>query len=206
MTEQVFTPEENLAFIRNIMEKTRNRTTKSGSFLAVWGTLSAIVTFFQYLALTGDLPLAYMPWLWATFMVAGTGYSILKGRSLAREYGAPCGNELITANLFTAIGISIFIFFMANIAAVILGVIDHMGGEICYVISLVMAIAFYGTSYSTGIKWLRLVAFGWWGAVILFIIRPFPNEYLLLIIAALDFTLIAVPGFKLMALARNDRA
>jgi len=206
MAEQVFTPEENLAFIRNIMEKSRSRTTKSGSFLAVWGTLSAIVTLFQYLAMTGDFPLAYMPWLWASFVVVGTGYSIMKGRRLAQAYGAPSGNELVTANLFSATGISIFVFFLANIAAVMLGTINHMGTEVCYVISLVMAIAFYGTSYSTGIKWLRLVAFGWWGAVILFIIKPFPDEYLLLIIAALDFILIAVPGFKLMALAQNDQA
>ena len=71
-------------------------------------------------------------------------------------------------------------------------------------ISIVMAIAFYASSYSTGIKWLRYVAYGWWAAVILFIIKPFANQNLLLTIAILDFILIAVPGFKLMALAKAD--
>ncbi len=206
MTDQNFTAEENLAYIRSVMETTRKRTTQSGSFLAVWGTLSSLVTFFQYLAIAGSFPLAYMPYLWGSFVIAGTGYSILKGRSMASKNGDLSGNELITANLFTAIGISIFIFFVANIAAVIMGTIDHMGVEVCYVISLVMAIAFYGASYSTGIKWLRLVAYGWWAAVILFITRPFADEYLLLVIAALDFLLLAVPGFRLMALAKNDPA
>ena len=196
MTDQNFTAEENLAYIRNVMEITRKRTTQSGSFLAVWGTLSSLVTFFQYLAVTGSFPLAYMPYLWGSFVIAGTGYSILKGRSLACKNGEPGGNEMITANLFTAIGISIFIFFVANIAAALIGTIDHMGVEVCYVISLVMAIAFYGASYSTGIKWFRLVAYGWWAAVILFITRPFADEYLLL----------AMPGFRLMALAKNNPA
>jgi len=206
MTEQHFTAEENLAFIRSVMERARRQTTQSGPFLAVWGTMSALVTLFQYLALTGIFPLAYMPYLWLLFVVAGTAYTILKSRSLARQSGTPCGNELVTANLFSAVGISIFIFFLANIAAIMLGTPKHMGIDILAVISLVLAIAFYGASYSTGIKWLRLVAFGWWAAVVLFIVKPFANDYLLLIIAVLDFVLLAIPGFKLMALAKNDRA
>ena len=40
--------------------------------------------------------------------------------------------------------------------------------------------------------------------MILFIIRPFAAQYLLLIIATLDFLLIAVPGFRLMALAKKE--
>ncbi len=206
MAEQIFSPEENLAFIRGVMEKARKRTTQAGSFLAVWGSLSALVTIFQYLAVAGKLPLVYMPILWGVFVLSGVSFSVIQGRRLKAELGPACGNELVTTSLFSAIGISIGIFFFASILAAYLGVIDHLGVEICYVISLVMAIAFYASSFSTGIKWLRYVAYGWWAAVVLFILRPFEAEYLLLIIAALDFLLLAVPGFKLMTLAHKDAA
>lgn len=205
MTNESFTAEENLAYIRGIMESSRKGMTQAGSFLAVWGTLSAFVTFFQYLAISGSFPLAYMPYLWVSFVIAGTGYSIIKGRQLEKDTVQACGNELITSNLFFCIGITLGVFFFSLILATMLGTIDHIGIEICYVISIVMAIAFYGASYSTGIKWFRLVAVGWWLAVILFVVKPFPDQYLLLTIAILDFVLLALPGFKLMALARADK-
>tara|TARA_R110002096_G_scaffold76069_43_gene179950 strand:- start:8078 stop:8788 length:711 start_codon:yes stop_codon:yes gene_type:complete len=205
MTGQTYTAEENLAYIREIMQKTRKRTTSAGSFLAVWGSLSAIVTFFQYLAVVGTFPLVYMPYLWAAFVISGVSFSILKGRQLAREKGEPCGDELITTSLFSSIGISLGVFFFATLLAGLLGLVSHIGTEVCYVISLVMAIAFYASSYSTGITWFRLVAYGWWAAVILFVLKPFAAEYLLLIIAVLDFLLLALPGFKLMSLAKHDQ-
>lgn len=204
MTKENFTAEENLVFIRSIMEKARKSTTQAGSFLAVWGGLSSLVTIFQYLAMMGQFPLNYMPYLWCLFMVAGVSYNIIRGKQLASEKGDLGGNELITTRLFISIGISIGIFFLASIVAIILGTIDHMGTEICYVISLVMAIAFYAASYSTGITWLRYVAYGWWVAVVIFIVKPFADQNLLLMIAFLDFTLIAIPGFKLMALAKQE--
>ena len=145
-----------------------------------------------------------MPYLWASMMVAGVSFNIIHGKHLARDKGAECENEQFTSNLFISIGISMGVFFFANIAAIMLGVISHMGTEICYVISLVMAIAFYAASFSTGIKWLRLVAYGWWAAVVFFVFKPFDAEYLLLVIAVLDFLLLALPGFKLMALAKNE--
>ncbi len=204
MTEQNFSAEENLAYIRGIMEKSRKTTTQAGSFLAVWGSLSAFVTFFQYLAVAGSFPHAYMPYLWLFFLVSGVSFSILRGWQLACDKGEPGGYEQITTSLFSSIGITLGVFFFANIAAVMLGTINHIGTEVCYVVSMVMAIAFYGASYSTGIKWFRLVAIGWWAAVVLFVLKPFPDQYLLLIIAVLDFLLLALPGFKLMALAKND--
>ncbi len=206
MTEEIFTAEENLAYIRGIMEKTRKRTSQAGPFLAFWGTLSAFVTLAQYFAVMGNFPHAYMPYLWGSFWVAGIIFTIMKGKQLARDKVISGSNDLITTNLFTSIGISLGIFILANIVAVMLGAKDHMGTEICYVISIVMAIAFYASSYSTGIKWFRLVAYGWWVAVILFIVKPFADQYLLLTIAILDFLLLALPGFKLMALAKNDDA
>lgn len=206
MSEQNYTAEENLAYIRSIMQHSRKTTTAAGSFLAVWGSLSAVVTFFQYLAVAGMFPYAYMPYLWATFVVTGVSFTIVKGRQLAREKGPVCGYEAVTSNLFTATGISLGVFFFANIVGLVTGQITHMGTEICYVISLVMAIAFYGASYSTGIVWLRLVSYGWWAAVLLFVLKPFAPEYLLLIIAALDFLLLAVPGFRLMAQAKLEVA
>ncbi len=206
MTQQNFTAEENLAFIRSVMEQTRRKTTQAGSFLAVWGSLSAFVTFFQYLAIAGNFPFAYMPYLWAFFVISGVFYTVVRGKQLSREQGAVCGNELITSNLFSGIGITLGVYFFANILAIMTGSLEHMGIEVCYVISLVMAIAFYGASYSTGIKWFRLVAVGWWAAVILFVTKPFADEYLLLTIAILDFLLLALPGFMLMAQAKKDQA
>jgi len=204
MTEQSFTAEENLAFIRNVMEQARKKTTQAGSFLAVWGSLSAFVTFFQYLAVMEKFPLVYMPFLWIFFVVSGVSYTVIRGRQLSAGRDAPCGNDLITSNLFSSIGITLGVYFFANIMAAMLGLMDHIGTEVCYVISMVMAIAFYGASYSTGIRWFRLVAIGWWAAVILFITKPFADEYLLLTIAILDFLLLALPGFILMAQAKKD--
>ena len=206
MSEEIYSAEENLAFIRNMMEKARRRTTQSGSFLAVWGSLSSITTFIQYLAVMGHVSLKMMPYVWGVFLLLGVTYSVLKGRSLEKSKGQLCGNEMITSNLFIGIGISLGVFFFSHILGAMMGMITNVVTEICYVVSIVMAIAFYGASYSTGIKWFRLVAFGWWAAVALFVIKPFADQNLLLIIAVLDFLLLALPGFMLMAQVKKEQA
>lgn len=74
----------------------------------------------------------------------------------------------------------------------------NIGPEGLYIISIVLAIAFYAASYSTDNSWFRYVAYGWWVATAYFIVRPFGDQYLLIVIAGLDFLLLALPGFVLM--------
>ena len=205
MTDTTQTAEENLAFIRSVMEKAKRKTTQAGPFLAGWGTASAIITGLQYLALKGMFPLHIMPILWVGFGVIGGIASAIYGNKLEKTAGMPSLNELITSMLFLCVGITIGVFFTANILAFSLGFKTHMeASEICSIISLVMAIAFFVSSFSTGIKWFRIIAFGWWAALVIFIMKPFGDTDLLLLIAALDFLLLAVPGFKLMALAKSE--
>ena len=205
MTDMTQTAEENLAFIRSVMEKAKKKTTQAGPFLAGWGTASALITGLQYFALKGMFPLHIMPYLWIAFAVIGGIMSGIYGKKLEKTKGTPSLNELITSMLFSCVGITIGIFFAANILAFSLGIKTHMeASETCSTISLVMAIAFFVSSFSTGIKWFRIVAFGWWAALVIFIMKPFGDIDLLLLIAVLDFILIAIPGFKLMALAKSE--
>ncbi len=205
MTDTTQTAEENLAFIRSVMEKAKKKTTQAGPFLAGWGTASAIITGLQYFALKGMFPLHIMPYIWGSFGIIGGIISGIYGRKLKKTKCSPSLNELITSRLFLCVGITIWMFFAANILAIILGLKTHMGAsEICSTISLVIAIAFFISSFSTGIKWFKIIAFGWWAALVIFIMKPFGDIDLLLLIAALDFTLIAIPGFKLMALAKLE--
>lgn len=204
MQDNAQTAEENLAYIRTVMEKAKKRTTQAGPFLAGWGTMSAIVTVIQYLAVVGKFPLSIMPLLWIAFGVIGGIASGIYGNKLEIEKGKSSLNELTTTMLFSCVGITLGVFFMANMIGVATGFkISLDAAEISSVICIVMAIAFFVSSYSTGIGWFKTVAVGWWMALVIFVMQPFGEDHLLLLIAALDFILLAVPGYKLMALARK---
>lgn len=109
-THTEFSPEQNLAYIRDIMQKSKNTSFKAGVFLLVWGGLSSVVTFLQFLSLKGYFSPSFMPYFWACFVILGTGFSIIYGRKLEKT-AAPSFAENITKQIFICAGISIFIYF-----------------------------------------------------------------------------------------------
>lgn len=207
MSDQNFTPEENLSYIRDVMAKAKHKTTQAGPFLAGWGTASAFVTFLQYLASIGILELSIMPYFWAAFGVGGGIASGIYGSKIERDSGPASLNEITTNMLFSCIGITLGLFFVGNIIGIAMGFKANLNAsEICTVISIVMAIAFFVSSFSTGITWFKWVAIGWWVALAIFIMNPFSESNSLLLIAVLDFVLLALPGYKLMSIAKQEMA
>lgn len=201
----VFTAEQNLAYIREVMDRAKRKTSQAGPFLAGWGTASALVTLLQYLALIEIIPIEIMPYFWGAFGIVGGIASGIYGRKMERDNGTSSLAETVTTMLFSCVGITLGMYFAGVILGVAFGyIISFPAAQVCAVISTVMAIAFFVSSYSTGIKWFRLVAYGWWFALLLFIFDPFMPRDTLLLIAILDFCLLALPGFKLMSITKHD--
>lgn len=141
------------------------------------------------------------------FEVVGGIASGIYGRKIERDLGMPSPIETVTNMLFSCIGITLGMYFAGLILSLVLGYRDGFpAAEICIIISIVMAIAFFVSSFATGIKWFRWVAFGWWFAMVVFIINPFEEKDTMLVIALLDFILLALPGYKLIAITKQASA
>lgn len=205
MSEEIqnFTPEQNLAFIRGIMDEAKRKTANYGPWLLLWGSLSSAATVGQYLGVRQVIDMALTPFFWVAMGVIG----VIGTRILAKNAHKTCAtnSELfrVNAKLWQGAGLSVFIYLMAKLAALSLGMGSPIDHEFLAYIAGLMGMSFYATSYNSGLKGLKFVAFGWWAAVLLFVINPFPEEDLLLIIAVLDFILIAVPGYGLMQLHKT---
>jgi len=198
--QQNFSAEENLAFIRTVMDDAKRKTANYGPWILLWGSLSSLATFGQYLGVRGVIDIRITPLFWLAMLVCG----LLGTRYLAKKCApVPVQNsELINVNIkiWQGAGLAIFMYFVGKLGGLFLGTAEQFDHDFLALIAALMGTAFFATSYNSGLKWLKLVAFGWWAAVLLFVVNPLAEDDLLLIIAILDFLLIALPGYRLMVL------
>ena len=182
------TAQNDLAFIKGIITESRKNRSASGIHLTVWGILVSIALIVSwFLAINqigGKTELIH----WGMVIAGGWLFEIIYGWKVDRKKPVRTYAEKVDGFLWLSIGITL----------TILGFVGSSSGAnhtqfISPVFSTILAIGYFSSGFVYEVKWIRNLAFGWWGgAIIMFI---FPGHYHLLLMAGMMIAFQAIPGF-----------
>lgn len=189
-------PQDDLAYIRQVMEQTRRYTRLSGNHLIVWGLLVSIgLACDGYGVLSGTrLPLGE---IWLALIALGWGYSFWNGRREARRAPVTGYAAHVVGRLWIACGAAMTTTFLVGGWT---GAVDGAAsGGLC---ALFIGLGVFMTGVLGGMAWFRNLAFGWWaGAIGMFVWHGTAAIWLSL---ALLIGLLVIPGIALNLQARRS--
>lgn len=179
-------PEDDLAFIRRLMEGAHQTATDNSPQLVVWGCVLALAEILAHLRRVGELSISANI-TWAVAVAIGFAISVsLKHRARAR---APVNSlvDRILGAIWLACAISLILlgFLVGNTGSL---PPDAAQG----VKALVIGSAFFASAFLPGRGTYRLLALAWWILGGALLIRPFPESGL--VMAAALVLLMALPG------------
>lgn len=186
--------QQDLAFIRELMQSARRATYVSGAFFIVWALVTGLGLLGTWLIVSQNLALPFDPGialagLWIVVDTVGfIGTVVIIRRNARRGISNPAGRLIGLSWFSVAAGLLIIAFVGAATG--------HMPGELmCAVSALFIGIGVFNSGLLADIKWLRNLAFGWWlgGALML----ASPGLWNLWFMALMLFVLYLIPGIVL---------
>lgn len=189
-------PEDDIAYIRELMVDTRRAACMSGGYFIVWGVAVGLALLITWLQLTDVIP--YKPLItWTTCFLAGILGNIYFMRQDAQEpVQAPAGR--LIGMVWLALGATQLIFFYASLGAHALPG-EHMPA----IFSSLIGTGVFMTGVLAGLPWLRNLAVGWWaGSLAMFI---WPGTHVSLLMALMLFILYVIPGLVLIRMKRERK-
>lgn len=168
------TAEQDIAFIRNVIERSRNHVVEDGIHYILWGILASIGLIGTYIFVEIKI-YDYIYYLWGGVAAVGWILSILISAKEAQEHTtSPLDKIYGMVWLGCGVGLTISGFF---------GVYPKYF-PITTVIALIIGIGFFISSFITDTKLLRFCGVVWWISSIFFFFWQ-TNESMLLFAAML---------------------
>ncbi len=190
--------QQDLAFIREIMDESRSFATVGGNHFIVWGGVLSVALFATWLRTRG-VALVSPAVVWLVCVATGwllTAYVIRRQRAVALAVH-PSASQIRSA--WVALGIAMTLTFF----------LGTMSGSIALAAIPGLSAAFTGVGIHTNgmlarIGWLKNLAYAWWacGAAMLY----WPGNYNYALLAVLMLALYVVPGFLLNGMAARAMA
>ena len=192
------TPQEDLAYIKNIINDSKRIIVDDGKGFIVWGLLiivGMLTTFFMY-----RLDEYTFVWLvWPVIIGSGWIYTLITEWRQGKRRRARTFAGKILGALWISSGISMTIIgFLGTSAGA------YSGVYVSPLIANVLGIAYFVSGVLYGKRWLSWLAAGWWlgGAVMFFM----PNIYSLLLFAGMMLFLQTLPGYILYRQSKQEVA
>lgn len=178
-----------LAYMRQLMERSRRVTVLGGHYLIAWGVLVELALVVTWLAATGRAVMNPL-WAWAGAVVLGWAYTFWSARRDRRVDGASSRNGFLVGIVWVSLGVAMTLVFFVGMPAETIGWQAAPG----------LAAAFLGAGallHGTlaGIGWFRVVAAGWWLTAAAMLL--WPGRETLLLYAGAVLVLQILPGVVL---------
>lgn len=185
-----------LAYIRRLMEDTRQAAYVSGGYFIVWGIVIGLGLIASWMGLIGVLPVSeFVSWT-ACLLMGGIGTGWLVRQEMREPVEAPAGR--LIGMVWMSMGITMLIIFFIGVGSGTL----H-GSLMSPISSALVGSAVFLTGTLAGINWLRNLAFGWWaGAAVMF---AWPGMYMLLLMGLMLFAFYVIPGIVLIVQKRQAK-
>lgn len=193
------TPAADLALIRGMMEAGRKRAGIDGTHLVIWGAILMTAFFAQYAAVVGRLKVSYIV-IWSTALALGWVLSFLLGRRMRAD--RPCGpNPALVAysSVWMSVGLGVMVYW---ITAVVSQSFDAR--SITLLSTGLFGTAFFVIGRVMAVRWLTMVAAGWWLLMAYIAAMKSYDAELLLVMAAACGLLLLLPGQLMKRLARHE--
>ena len=190
--------QEELAFIKKVMEDSRRLICDDGKSFIFWGILVSFGMLVTYLSVAGKW-IVSLGWFWPVLIAVGwiVTYFISIKDSKKRH------SKTFVAKIMGSLWIS------CGIAMTILGFIGGLtnaydGVFISPIICVVLGIGYLVSGVLQGKMWVSLLAIGWWaGAILMFHLQ---NLETLLIMFVMMIILQTIPGFILYNQSKKELA
>jgi hypothetical protein len=195
-SQQSLRPEDELLYIRKIIDDSRAAFVEDGKPYIVWGLIVAIGMGFTYFsALTGkDIGVG---WAWLVLVLIGWAnviYSVIKKKKQAER--ARSFVNRIQGAIWGACGSTL------GLAVLLMVCFQHSENSpqinsmyAFFVSSLILGIAYFLSGIANDLKWLRNVGFAWWaGAVVMYF---WPSIHIIALYAGMLIVFQVVPGMIL---------
>jgi hypothetical protein len=190
-------PENDLAYIRQVMEQTRQFTLVSGDYFIVWGVLISLGLICSSLVIVTSIGLPIIG-LWITLIALGWVLSLWLGYRKARYEPVTSYAVRLISSLWVVCGIAMTTAFLLGPWA---GAVPYI--SIGGLSALFIGIGIFMTGILNGMNWFRNLAIGWWiGALVMFVWHGFATLW---ISAGLLIVLMVIPGIILNQQARSIR-
>ena len=183
-----------LAYIRGVIQQTREYTAARGIFFVVWGVAVTTALLLTWLQITGSLGGTQYE-VWGATMTLGWLVTMYVAWQQNREVVVPVNARLIGLN-WTAVGIAMGLCFFVGTPFRTIGFQAIPGLS-----ALFVGVGIFNTAQLAGIRWLGAVGVIWLltGALML----AWPGFHTMLMMAALLVFGQIVPGLVLMREERN---
>jgi hypothetical protein len=188
------TPQEELAYIRQIIENSRKSFVEDGKPYIAWGVIVALGMTFSYIsALMGrDLGTGYV---WIGLTILGWIYIAYYSRTKSKTTRAKSIIDRVQGAVWGAVGSMIgFVIFLIYIGQA-LNIQDMPGIHplyICFITAILVGIGYFVSGVANDLTWLRNVAFAWWASAI--VMYLWPSVHVLGIYAFMLVAFQVVPG------------
>lgn len=178
-----------LAYIRRLMDDTRQATVVGGGYFIVWGIAIGLGVLATWLRITNAWQVPpFTSWV-VCLALGGIGTFWLVQREKRDAVQAPAGR--LIGMVWMAMGISVLILFFAGVAS------GNLDGRLMPALSSAfVGGAVFLTGTLSGLNWLRNLAAAWWlGATAMLL---WPGPHVLLLMGAMLLALYVIPGIVLI--------
>ena len=182
-------PEDDLAFIRRLMEGARETTSDNGSYLILWGCVLAAAEAVTHLVGIGIITLSG-GLVWALAVGLGFAVSVLLGHRARLRAPVNSLVSRILAAIWIGCGVGLSVVGFLGIRSGSVQVLVGSGVNATFI-----GTAFFASSFLPGRTTYRLLATIWWVIAGALLIWPFSGSKLVMSAALIAF--MAGPGLVL---------
>jgi len=190
--------QQELAFIKKVMEDSRRIICDDGKSFIFWGILISIGMLVTYLKIAMDWGVN-LGWFWPVLISFGWIVTIYVEIRADKKRSSKTFAAKILGSVWISCGIAMTILgFVGSITGAYNGVF------ISPLISVVLGIGYLLTGVIQGKRWVSLLAIGWWsGALLMFYLQ---NLETLLIMTGMMIFLQTIPGMILYKESKRELA
>lgn len=178
--------QEDLDFIRKVMEDSRRTVADNGMHYINWSVMPALGIIGTYLITQLQLPGNYILWTWVIAIGLGWIFSMVIGRKEYSNRTMSFADKLLSAVWITS-GIAMTMIAFAGILS---GTIQPVA--IPAFIATVIGIPYFIAGLIYNLNWFKLIAVGWWAAGLLFFF--WQSYHTLAVLGVLIILFQALPG------------
>lgn len=190
--------QQELAFIKKVMEDSKNILVEDGKGFIFWGVLITVGLVYSYFAVISGGQKT-LRWFWLALIAFGWLYTIIVETRQAKKRRISTFAGKIMGAIWISCGISMTLF----------GFIGPLAGAYSTIyinaaLSFVLAIGYFVTGVVYRVKWITLLSIGWWaGGIVIFFWRDLST---LLVMAGMMIFFQLIPGILLYKKYKKDSA
>ncbi|MGD8782545.1 MAG: hypothetical protein PVH88_26760 [Ignavibacteria bacterium] len=190
-------PQDDLAFIKKIMQDSRRVIIDDGKGFIFWGIFIALVLLGNYFIVLYKIRVEHGWLYWTSLIMVGWVYSfITEYKKHKKRRTKTFAGKMLSA-----------VWFSVGVTASIAGLVGSFSGAIdgvyiSPVISSILGIGYFLSAVIYGYRWIIYIAVGWWlGAIFMFI---YPGMHTFLVMVSMLIFLQTIPGIIIYKKSKKE--